>query len=244
MIIFACDSTAVIASVALCDGEKLLAEFTLNNGNTHSETLLPMTEAILSRLGMTPADIGLFACSAGPGSFTGVRIGVATVKGLAYGRGKPCVGVSSLEALSLNHKGLHPDGTLVCPVMDARRNQLYNALFEIKDGRPERLTPDRAVSAASLASELAGLGRRTAVCGDGSAILLGALGGLRDGPETVFSDRLGFQSAYSVALAALRAYERGEAVDDAALRPVYLRPPQAERERLERLARAAQTKGE
>ena len=244
MIIFACDSTAVIASVALCDGEKLLAEFTLNNGNTHSETLLPMTEAILSRLGMTPADIGLFACSAGPGSFTGVRIGVATVKGLAYGRGKPCVGVSSLEALSLNHKGLHPDGTLVCPVMDARRNQLYNALFEIKDGRPERLTPDRAVSAASLASELAGLGRRTAVCGDGSAILLGALGGLRDGPETVFSDRLGFQSAYAVALAALRAYERGEAVDDAALRPVYLRPPQAERERLERLARAAQTKGE
>ena len=128
--------------------------------------------------------------------------------------------------------------------MDARRNQLYNALFEIKNGRPERLTPDRAVSAASLASELAGLGRRTAVCGDGSAILLGALGGLRDGPETVFSDRLGFQSAYSVALAALRAYERGEAVDDAALRPVYLRPPQAERERLERLARAAQTKGE
>ena len=133
---------------------------------------------------------------------------------------------------------------MICPMMDARRNQLYNALFEIKDGRPERLTPDRAVSAASLASELAGLGRRTAVCGDGSAILLGALGGLRDGPETVFSDRLGFQSAYSVARAALRAYERGEAVDDAALRPFYLRPPQAERERLERLARAAQTKGE
>ena len=126
MKILALDSTAIVSTVAICEDEKLLAQFTINNGNTHSETLLPMIEASLKVLKLTTDDIDLFACSAGPGSFTGVRIGAATIKGLAFNRNKPCAPVSSLDALA--HNLLYTNG-IVCPVMNARRSQLYNALF-------------------------------------------------------------------------------------------------------------------
>lgn len=132
MLILAMDSTAVAASVALLTDGAPLAAFHLDNGNTHSETLLPMVESVLRCTGKTVDDIDLFAVSAGPGSFTGVRIGVATVKGLAFGKGKPCVGVSTLEALAEN---LVPTGGLLCPVMNARRGQVYNALFRVETGR-------------------------------------------------------------------------------------------------------------
>ena len=122
MIILAIESSALTASVAVCDGERLLGEYTLNNGNTHSETLLPMAEALLKSLNLTVQQIDLFAVAAGPGSFTGVRIGVATLKGLAFATQKPCVGVSTLEALAYNFPV--PKG-LICPVMNARRKQVY-----------------------------------------------------------------------------------------------------------------------
>ena len=129
MLILALDSTAVVGSVALCRDEKVIASFTVKNGNTHSETLLPMVEAVLRSANVRACDVDLFACSTGPGSFTGVRIGTATVKGLAFGRDVCCLGVSTLEALAENAV---PTDALICPVMNARRGQVYNALSPVK----------------------------------------------------------------------------------------------------------------
>ena len=148
MKVLALDSTALVASVALCEDGKLLGELTLNNGNTHSQTLLPMVEFLLKQFDMTPGDVDLFAATVGPGSFTGVRIGAATLKGLAFGRNRPCVAVSALEALAYNMRDT--DG-IVCALMDARRGQFYTATFEVKDGTVERITPDEAKSGEDIA---------------------------------------------------------------------------------------------
>ena len=227
MKILALDSSATVATVALCDGERLLAEYTLNNGNTHSETLLPMVGTILSAFGLRVADIELFACTSGPGSFTGVRIGAATVKGLAFGMDTPCVGVSTPEAIAENLS--HLKG-LVCPVMNARRAQVYTALFRSNGERLERLMPDSALSIAELDERLSAYGEPVAFCGDGYGITLEnlKLTAVRPIPE-----RLRHQSAYSVAQVALRHHLAGESVTDAALSVNYLRPSQAERTRME-----------
>ena len=164
MKILALDSTAVVASVAVCDDKKLSALYTVNNGNTHSQTLLPMVEAALKHSNTDISEIGLFVSSNGPGSFTGVRIGSATVKGLAFDRDVPCVDVSTLEALAYNLCGF--DGIL-CPVMNARRNQVYNALFRWDGGRLVRLCPDRAISFEELEAELIGMGEGVYLAGDG-----------------------------------------------------------------------------
>ena len=147
MKILALDSSATVATVALFEDGRLLAEFTLNNGNTHSETLLPMVEAVLKMYGETPDGIDVFAVTTGPGSFTGVRIGAATIKGLAFGTDKPCVEVSTLEAIAENLA--FRDG-LICPVMNARRSQVYTALFRSKDGVLTRLMEDSAISIEEL----------------------------------------------------------------------------------------------
>ena len=168
MKILAIDSTAIVGSCAVLEDEKLLSLFTVNNGNTHSETLLPMIEASLKLLGLNADDIDLFALSEGPGSFTGVRIGAATIKGLAFGKDKPCVGVSTLEALAEN---LSSFNGIVCPAMNARRNQVYNALFRSKDGKLQRLTEDRAVSVSELEEELEAFSEPVYICGDGDFLL-------------------------------------------------------------------------
>ena len=227
MKILSLDSSAIVASVALCEDGKLLAEYTINNGNTHSETLLPMVESVLRLWGLK-ADDDLFACSAGPGSFTGVRIGAATVKGLAFGRGRPCVGVSTLEAIAENlslHRGL------ICPVMNARRQQVYCALFRSDGETLTRLLPDSALSIAELDELLAAYGEEVVFCGDGYDVTLPALTKTRPIPTP---ERLRHQSAYSVAQVALRHYLAGDAVTDTALAVTYLRPSQAERTRMER----------
>ena len=228
MLILALDSTAVVASVALCENDRALAAFHLNNGNTHSETLLPMVKAALTTTGHTVDDVDLFACSVGPGSFTGVRIGAATIKGLAFGKQKPVIGVSTLEALATN---LLPFEGLIVPVMNARRGQVYNAVFEGRDGRLIRLTEDRALAVTELEAELAAMGRPFALCGDGAEMTAGLL---REITPTAVSPLLLSQNAVSVAEVALAAYESGVRTTDAELAPVYLRLPQAERERLER----------
>ncbi len=226
MRILALDSTALTATVALCEDEKLLSEYTLNNGNTHSETILPMISSMLDLFGCTVSDIDVFACSAGPGSFTGVRIGAATLKGLAFGREKPCVGVSTLEALAYNVKGC--DG-IICAVMNARRGQVYNALFS-SDG--ERLCEDRALSIEELCAELIEKHTKVVVCGDGTDITIEGFKGRVN--ATAAPNRLVCQSAYSVAQVALRYVREGRTVTDIELTPVYLRLSQAERERLAR----------
>ena len=140
MLILAFESTAKAASAALLKDGKLLSQYTQCSGLTHSRTLLPMGEDMLKNAELSLKDVDLLAVAHGPGSFTGVRIGVSMVKGLAWASDKPCVGVSTLEAMAWH--GLAAGG-LICPVMDARRNQVYNALFRIENGRPVRLTEDR-----------------------------------------------------------------------------------------------------
>ncbi len=234
MLILALDSTAVAASVAVTEDERLLALYTLNNGNTHSETLLPMVESIMTRLGRTVDDIDLFAASVGPGSFTGVRIGAATVKGLAFGKNKPCAAVSTLEALAENLRGVARVGEIICPVMNARRSQVYNALFLVTPDGLERVTEDRAIAIADLEAELVGMDASTDnpvhLVGDGIRVTLA--GAAEPAIFRAAPPLLCDQNAYSVAVCALRA---GKTVTDAELAPVYLRPCQAERERMERL---------
>ena len=230
MKILSVDSSATVASVALSEGGRLLAEYTLNNKNTHSETLLPMIESLLSFFSMEISDVDLFAVSTGPGSFTGVRIGTATIKGLAFASDKPCVGVSTLEAIAYNlrfHKGI------VCPVMNARRSQVYTAIFRSDGEKLERLTEDIAISIAELDGMLAEYNEETVLSGDGYDI---CIGGFEKTTVRPVPERLRHQSAFSVAEAALAAYESGKYCSDAELGVEYLRPSQAERERAEREA--------
>lgn len=232
MIILAFDGTAKAASVAICDGEKTLAEYTIDNGLTQSELLLPMAESMLKSLGLTFSDVELYAVANGPGSFTGVRIGVSLVKGLAFGRNIPCVAVSTLEALAENLRGL--DGVLV-PVMDARRNQVYNAIYESDGVSMTRLTEDRAIALDDLGKELSAYGdKKIYLSGDGYSVARRALCSLglkiENTPELLITE-----NAASVARVAYRKYLIGEYSTDLLLSPTYLRMPQAERERLERL---------
>ena len=227
MKILALDSTALVASVALCEDSERLGELTINNGNTHSETLLPMVEFLLKRFEIPVDDIDLFAVSAGPGSFTGVRIGAATIKGLTFDTDKPCVGVSTLEALAYNLKGFEG---LICPVMNARRKQVYTALFRCKNGVLERLMPDSAIAITELNERLSAYDEPVRLCGDGYDITQANL----MHPIVEVPLPLRQQSAYSVAQVALKMYENGNFGNDIDLAPTYLRLSQAERERLEK----------
>lgn len=228
MKILALDSTALTASVALCEDQTLLAEYTVENGNTHSQTLLPMVESILSMFELTTDEIDLFAASAGPGSFTGVRIGAATLKGLAFDTQKPCIGVSTLEALAEN---LSMMNGLVCPVMNARRKQVYTALFRFENGVGTRLLPDDAIAIAELGEILAKYNEPIYLVGDGYQITKELIAC----PTCQTPERLLRQSAYSVAQVALRVYQNGLQTTDSEMVPTYLRLSQAERERNERL---------
>ncbi len=228
MLILALDSTAQVASAALCEDHRVIAAFHLKNGNTHSETLLPMVKALLDTTGYTANDIALFAVSHGPGSFTGVRIGAATVKGLAFGKQKTVIGVSTLEALATN---LLPANGIICPVMNARRGQVYNALFEANGNELTRLCPDRAISVDDLEAELAARGTPFYLVGDGADMTRDMMKTLSPLP---LADILTDQNAVSVAKCALIAYQSGVRTTDKELSPVYLRLPQAERERLAR----------
>ncbi len=234
MQILALDSTALTASVALCDDTKLIAEYTINTGHTHSETLLPMVEALLLITGHTVDEIDLFACTAGPGSFTGVRIGAATIKGLAFGKNKPCIGVSTLESLALNGNMMHG---ILCPCMNARREQVYNALFSSENQQITRLCDDRALAISELGQELADLyaNKPVYLMGDGAGITYDALAPLLGSRLCTLPERLIHQSGYQTAQVALRLFRAGVVTTDAELTPVYLRPSQAERNRLEKL---------
>lgn len=232
MIILAFDSTAKAASVAVSDDEKLLAVYTVDNGLTQSELLLPMAENMLKSLKLTFSDISLLAVSVGPGSFTGVRIGTALVKGIAFGRDIPCVAMSTLDGLCENISGLC--GVLV-PCMDARRNQVYTATY-ISDGSDvKKLTEDRAIPIEELAEELKQYENQPIyLVGDGYTTTKSALSELgiktENTPELLINE-----NSFSLCKLAYRKYKAGEYTTDTGINPTYLRMPQAERERLERL---------
>ena len=236
MLILAFESSARAASAALLKDGKLLSQYTQCSGLTHSRTLLPMGEDMLKNAELTLGDVDLLAVAHGPGSFTGIRIGVSMVKGLAWALDKPCVGVSTLEAMAWH--GLSAGG-LICPVMDARRSQVYNALFSVENGRPVRLTEDRPISLDDLAQELGSYDWPAFLVGDGAEMSYDYL--TKEGVNCVLApENLRMQSAWGVAMAA-RDKEPGTADS---LLPVYLRLSQAERERLERLEREAAEKKE
>lgn len=230
MLILGLDASAVAGSCALCDvGEEksvIIAESFVNTKQTHSQTLLPMVEAMMKNAGVGLDKVELAAVTCGPGSFTGIRIGVAAVKGLSYALGIPCVGVSTLHALAYNLTGFEG---IACAVMDARCNQFYNALFSVGKGTPERLTPDRAISADELSAELLKYeNKRIILVGDGAEL---AYKILKDVKTELAPLAVRFQKAESICLASV-GYERTTARE---LLPVYLRLPQAERERLAKI---------
>ena len=227
MITLALDSTAKAAAVALLRDNTLLGRAFNDDGNTHSCTLLPMAQRLLQEANLSVDDVDLFVASAGPGSFTGVRIGAATLKGLAFGRNKPCAPVSALYALALN---LRDTPGTVCALMDARRGQFYTATFHTGGGKVERLTPDEAKSGEEIAKALAAYDAVTLV-GDGAEVALPFFDGL---PVTLAPKDRRLCDGESVALAGIEVYQNGGAVSDAEFAPTYLRLPQAERERLER----------
>ena len=230
MLTLAFETSAKAASVALVENGKLLAESYQNTGLTHSQTLMVMAEDTLKTAGKTVGDVTAVAVAEGPGSFTGVRIGVAAAKGFAWGRELPCYGVSTLEAMAVS---LGAWQGYVCPVMDARRSQVYNALFYVNQGACTRLREDRAVSLQELGAELQKLSEPIFLVGDGSNLCYNTLRKSVPGLVLPPEHRL-HQRAVGVALLAQKRAENGESGDGAALTPNYLRLSQAERERLEK----------
>lgn len=230
MKILAVDTSSLAASAALWEEERLLGEFYIDAKRTHSQTILPMINALLQAVdpGASPPD--LLAVSLGPGSFTGLRIGLSLVKGLAAGWGCPCIGVSTLEALAYNRFG--GEG-LVCPVMDARCQQVYTALFSLQNGRPTRLWEDMALPLSTLQERLAALGQPIFLVGDGAAMCYNSLKEAL--PVRLCEPKQRMQHAGALAQAAAIRYAEGGAAPGEALQPVYLRLSQAERERNQRL---------
>jgi len=231
MRLLAVDTSTLTGAVALLEDDTLVAESRLNVALTHGERLLPAIDAILAAAGWSLAELDALAVAVGPGSFTGLRIGVSTVKGLAFATGKPTVPVSTLEALAWSLPlAAHP----VCPVLDARKGEVYTALFLTRGDQPERLWPDRAVPPQALADELV-TQAPVILVGDGAAphavVFERRLGeGLRLAPP---GHRL--PSAASVGDLGRRALARGETIDPALLAPRYVRPSEAELARARRL---------
>ena len=230
MLILAFETSAKAGSVALWQDGKLLGESYQNTGLTHSQTLLSMAENLIASCGYAPKDVTAVAVAAGPGSFTGVRIGVAAAKGFAWGLEIPCCGVSTLEAMAEN-LGVYEG--YVLPVMDARRSQVYNAVFKAEKGCLSRVCEDRAISLADLQAELSRLDGPIYLVGDGSSLTYNTL------KETITNlilppEHRMHQRAAGVALVAEKMMQNGASCDAAGLSPNYLRLSQAERERLEK----------
>lgn len=211
------DSSAVTASAALTDGDKIINSAFINAGLTHSETLLPMIKSVMN--GYSFKDLEAIAITAGPGSFTGVRIGVATAKGLAFNNDIDCISVSTLEAIAYNFTDKN---AIVCAVMDARRMQFYNALFEVKDGTVKRLCDDRAISLEDLSVQLSAFDE-VIIAGDGAKLCFDNLS--LDNIKLADDERI-----YQNAVAVSKAAKNKKRISAASLMPVYLRQSQAERE--------------
>ena len=222
MILFCLDTSGPVAGVAIIQDGAVRYEAMAVNNFTHSQSILPMTEEAFRHTGLEVGQTDYFAVTVGPGSFTGVRIGVSTVKGLAHAAGKPCIAVDALEAMAA---GVTPFGGVICPIQDARAGQVYGAAF--RNG--ERLTPDVPVKLEEYLEKISGMGERFLFLGDGMPV-----------HRTRIAEILGEKARFAPphlmflrpASAAFLAWEkREEAVEYTRLSPLYLRPPQAERQR-------------
>ena len=224
MRILAIESSAKQSSIALVEDGKLIAQNIQHAGLTHSKTLLPLTHSLLCDMGRSIQDIDQIAVAHGPGSFTGIRIGMATAKGLAMGADKPLIGVSTLEAMA--HQAKYLGAGIICPVMDARREQVYNALFMVQDGTLQRLTEDRAIAIEELFGDR-DQDDQYILVGDGAQICYDWLKA-GDRSVRILPLHLVQQCAWGVAMAAQG--QTGKCVHE--VNPHYIRPSQAERERL------------
>lgn len=221
MKILSVDTSAVSASVAVTEDEKVISLMNVNAGLTHSRTLLPMIDAVLRSSETDINSIDYLVCSAGPGSFTGIRIGISALKGFADGLGKKCIAVSTLEGLSYNLLG---NNCIACAVMDARCKQVYTALFRIEGDRVTRLTEDEAIKIEDLKERLLQYGEKIIFVGDGAEICHRELG------YDIAPSVIRYQNAASVGICAFRSFSEDKLLTPDSLMPVYLRLPQAERE--------------
>lgn len=231
MKLLALDSSSITASVSLIEEDKIISEFFINAGLTHSQTLAPMIQALLNTINISASEIDLFAITNGPGSFTGLRIGLATIKGMATVFNKPCIGVSSLLAAAYNC--LNFNG-IICVVMDARRNQLYNAIFRCQNKKLSRLTEDRVISIEDLKKELKEFSENVELVGDGAVICYNYITVISNEKNInlSFKDRY-YINASNVGILGMELYKKGEYLYASNINPKYLRLSQAERKLLE-----------
>ena len=236
--ILALDSSGLVASVALAEDDNLIAEYTVQYKKTHSQTLLPMLEEIVRMVEMDLSTVDAIAVAAGPGSFTGLRIGSATAKGLAFALGKPIIPVPTVDGLAFQMYGAKD---LVCPIMDARRSQVYTGIYEFMPGQIGRFSYDMrvireqcAVAFDEIAEALNGLDRSVIFMGDGVPVFRERMEQVMRVPYTAAPLHRARQSAAAVASLGRLYYEQGRTVDGAVFVPEYLRLSQAERERAEK----------
>ena len=227
------DTSGPACGVAVMKDGQIVCELQLTSGKTHSQRVMPMVDQALSMCEMGIGDIDLFGAVAGPGSFTGVRIGVSSVKALAHAAGKPCIGVDALEALAANVSSF--DG-VICPILDARAQQVYGAMFEV-GMPPVRLMEDEAEKLTLFLDRVEATGKKALFVGDGAPAFERAICE-RLGDKAIFApaQHMGLRAASACALAAKYAEDENNLKDCMTLLPLYLRAPQAERERAAKLA--------
>lgn len=223
MKILAVDTSSAVASAALVEDDKLICEVVLNNRLTHSQTIMPIIDDVFKKSELKPSDIDVFAAASGPGSFTGLRIGVTTVKGLAHAVKKPVVGVNTLEALAYN---LPFCPYIIAPIMDARREQVYNAFYRMENGDAVEITPPRAIALSECLAELKEMGEQVVFLGDGVPVFKEKIKEILGSAALFAPHTANAQRASAVAEAA----KRKNTVEYSELVPMYLRRSQAERE--------------
>lgn len=231
MRLLALDSSGLVASVAIITEEAMLAEYTVNYKKTHSQTLLPMLEEIVKMVELDLSEVDAIAVAAGPGSFTGLRIGSATAKGLGLALNKPLIGVPTLEGLAFN---LYGTDKLVCPMMDARRNQVYTGLYEFDKHELKTVKEQTAAAVEDLLEEINSLGRAVIFLGDGTSVYRTIIEEHVKVPYEYAPAHMNRQRAGAIGALGLVYYQKNLLESAADHEPVYLRLSQAERERAER----------
>ena len=232
MKILGIDSSGLVASAAVLVDDTVVSEFTVNNKKTHSQTLLPMIDQAVKMSGILKRDLDAVAVAAGPGSFTGLRIGSSAAKGIAYVLGKPIVSVPTLEGLA--YRLAVTDG-LICPLMDARRNQVYTGVYQMKEGKLTVRIPQKAADIMEIITEVNALGEKVTFLGDGVPVQEDTIRREVQVPYVFAPSHMNRQSAAAVAALGAVYFSEGKVEDAMTHRPVYLRKSQAERERSEKL---------
>lgn len=232
MKVLALDSSGLVASVAIVQDDELLGEYTINHKKTHSQTLLPMLDEVAKMIELDMNSIDFIAVSAGPGSFTGLRIGSATAKGLALALDKKIVSVPTIDAMAYNLWG---SDAQICPIMDARRNQVYTGLYQFEDDHMNTILPECVLMIDEIVSRINESGKKTVFLGDGVAVFKAYIEGNIKVSYSFAPANNNKQRASSVAALGIELYKAGKAEDAKEHKPEYLRLSQAERERQEKV---------